>query len=78
MENNFAQTFTLLRFQLRQKWLWLALWLFGLTAFASGYVPAFEKIAEDQGKVGLFVTMQNPAMAAIVGPLKSYASRPVK
>ena len=43
----------LLRFQLRQKWLWLYLWLIGITAFASGYVSAFEKIAEDQGKVGL-------------------------
>ena len=69
MKNDFTQTFALLRFQLRQKWLWLSLWLLGLTAFASGYVPAFEKIAEDQGKVGLFVTMQNPAMTAIVGPL---------
>ncbi|WP_113827543.1 ABC transporter permease [Enterococcus cecorum] len=69
MKNDFTQTFALLRFQLRQKWLWLSLWLLGLTAFAGGYVPAFEKIAEDQGKVGLFVTMQNPAMTAIVGPL---------
>ena len=69
MDNKFTQTFALLRFQLRQKWLWLSLWLLGLTAFASGYLPAFEKIAEDQGKVGLFVTMQNPAMTAIVGPL---------
>lgn len=41
----------LLIFQLRQKWLWLCLWLIGVTAFASGYVSAFEKIAEDQGKV---------------------------
>lgn len=69
MKRRFTYTFMLLIFQLRQKWLWLCLWLIGITTFASGYVSAFEKIAEDQGKVGLFITMKNPAMAAIVGPL---------
>lgn len=69
MKKRFTHTFMLLHFQLCQKWLWLCLWLIGITAFASGYVSAFEKIAEDQGKVGLFITMKNPAMAAIVGPL---------
>ncbi|MGU9993905.1 ABC transporter permease [Ligilactobacillus salivarius] len=69
MKRRFTHTFMLLIFQLRQKWLWLCLWLIGVTAFASGYVSAFEKIAEDQGKVGLFITMKNPAMAAIVGLL---------
>ncbi|MDZ5584477.1 hypothetical protein [Enterococcus cecorum] len=44
MDNHFTQIFALLRFQLRQKWLWLSLWLLGLTTFASGYVPAFEKL----------------------------------
>ncbi|WP_019205797.1 ABC transporter permease [Limosilactobacillus ingluviei] len=69
MKNSFTQALALCRFQLRQKRVWLSLWLIGVVAFASGYVPAFEKIAADQGKAGLFVTMQNPAMAAIVGPL---------
>lgn len=58
MKRRFTHTFMLLIFQLRQKWLWLCLWLIGITAFASGYVSAFEKIAEDQGKVGLFITMK--------------------
>ena len=49
MKRRFTHTFMLLIFQLRQKWLWLCLWLIGITAFASGYVSAFEKIAEDQG-----------------------------
>lgn len=47
----------------------LVLWAIGISAFAGGFVPAFEEIAKGSGAlVGFYETMQNPAMIAITGP----------
>lgn len=36
--------------------------------FSGAFVPAFEEIAKGQGLLGMFETMQNPAMISMVGP----------
>ena len=36
--------------------------------FSAGFVPAFKEIAKGQGLVGMFETLQNPAMISMVGP----------
>ena len=69
LTKRFAQTTTLLRFNLWQSKVYLLLWTAIISLFACGYVPAFAKIARGQGKLGLFSTMKNPAITAFVGPL---------
>lgn len=36
--------------------------------FSGGFVPAFEELTSGQGLAGLYETLQNPAMIAMVGP----------
>lgn len=69
MKQNFYRTLTLWRMQFWRNRYGLLCWLIALGLFTSGYVPAFEKIAEDQGLQGMYLTMKNPAMIAMVGTL---------
>lgn len=69
MKQNFYRTLTLWRMQIWRNRYGLLCWLIALGLFTSGYVPAFEKIAEDQGLQGMYLTMKNPAMIAMVGTL---------
>lgn len=46
----------------------ILIWLVGVTAFSGGFVPAFEELTSGQGLAGLYETLQNPAMIAMVGP----------
>ncbi|MDL2211347.1 tetronasin resistance protein [Erysipelotrichaceae bacterium OttesenSCG-928-M19] len=45
----------------------IIIWIIALGLFSGGFVPAFEEIAQGQGLVGMYETMQNPAMIAMVG-----------
>lgn len=53
---------------LKRDWQKILLWVIILGGFCGGFVPAFEEIAKGQGLIGMFETMQNPAMVAMVGP----------
>lgn len=43
------------------------MWVLGLGLFSAAYVPAFEEIAKGNGLLGMYETMQNPAMISMVG-----------
>lgn len=53
---------------LKRDWKKMMIWLLGLGLFSGAYVPAFEEIGKGQGLLGMYETMQNPAMVAMVGP----------
>lgn len=69
LKQQFYRTGVLWKVQLWRNRYSLLAWILALGLFTSGYVPAFEKIAEDQGLKGMFITMNNPAMIAMVGTL---------
>ncbi|WP_165005711.1 MULTISPECIES: tetronasin resistance protein [unclassified Enterococcus] len=59
---------TLLLFQnLSRDWKKIFVWVFGTALFAGGFVPAFEEVTSGNGLIGLYETLQNPAMIAMVG-----------
>lgn len=58
---------TLLLEYLKRDWKLLLVWVAGLAAFSGGFVPLFVEMSEDGSLAGLFETMQNPAMVAMVG-----------
>lgn len=68
VNEKFANWSTLFFHYLRRDWKKLIFWIAGLGTFASAYVPAFQEIAKDGGGVGLFETMENPAITVMVGP----------
>lgn len=68
MNENFARWSVLFVQYLKRDWKKIAIWVLGLAAFCGGFVPAFAEIAKGQGAAGMFETMKNPAMIAIVGP----------
>ncbi|MBC6296327.1 tetronasin resistance protein [Listeria sp. FSL L7-1517] len=53
---------------LKRDWKKIIFWVGGLGLFSGAFVPAFEEIAKGNGLVGMYETMQNPAMIAMVGP----------
>lgn len=53
---------------LKRDWKKIIIWVLGLGLFVSGFVPAFKEIAKGEGLVGMYETLQNPAMISIVGP----------
>lgn len=53
---------------LKRDWKKIIFWIIGLGLFSAGFVPAFEEIAKGQGLIGMYETMQNPAMTSMVGP----------
>ena len=68
MEEKFACWHILFYQSLKRDWKKMIFWILGLGLFSAGYVPAFQEIAKGQGLLGMFETMQNPAMIAMVGP----------
>src|SRR5699024_4413937 len=46
----------------------ITFWILGLSLFSAGFVPAFKEMAKGQGLIGMFETLQNPAMISMVGP----------
>lgn len=68
MKEKFASWNILLMLYLKRDWKKIIVWIFGLGLFSAGFVPAFEEIAKGQGLAGMYETLQNPAMIAMVGP----------
>ncbi|GAA4063116.1 tetronasin resistance protein [Amphibacillus indicireducens] len=68
MQEKFARWDTLFLQHLKRDWKKIMIWVLGVGLFSAGFVPAFEEIAKGQGLIGMFETMQNPAMVSIVGP----------
>lgn len=67
MAEKFSQ-WNLLFFQfLKRDWKKIVVWLLGLGLFSGGFVSAFEELSKGQGLVGMYHTMQNPAMIAMIG-----------
>lgn len=67
MKEKFALWHLLFIEYLKRDWKKILIWVVGLGGFNGGFVPAFEEIAKGQGLAGMYETMQNPAMAAMVG-----------
>lgn len=73
MTEKFSQWNLLFWQFLKRDWKKIGVWLLGLGLFSGGFVPAFEELAKGQGLVGMYHTMQNPAMIAMIGttPVKN-------
>jgi ABC-2 type transport system permease protein len=68
MKEKFARWEILFAQYVKRDWKKILFWVFGVGLFSAGFVPAFEEIAKGQGAAGLYETLKNPAMIAIVGP----------
>lgn len=68
MKEKFARWDTLFVQYLKRDWKKIVGWVLGLGLFSSVFVPAFEEIAKGEGLLGMYETLQNPAMTAMVGP----------
>jgi len=68
MKEKFARWDTLFVQYLKRDWKKMIVWVLGLGLFSAGFVPAFKEIAKGQGLLGMFETLQNPAMISMVGP----------
>lgn len=68
MKEKFSRSGTLFLQYLKRDWKKIIFWITGLGLFSAIFVPAFEEIAKGQGLQGMYETMQNPAMTAMVGP----------
>ncbi|WP_164670477.1 ABC transporter permease [Virgibacillus doumboii] len=68
MKEKFARWDTLFLLYLKRDWKKIIVWILGIGLFSAAYVPAFQEIAKGQGLQGMFETLQNPAMIAMVGP----------
>ncbi len=68
MKEKFARWNVLFVQYLKRDWKKNIIWILGLGLFAGAYVPAFEEIGKGQGLIGMYETMQNPAMISMVGP----------
>lgn len=69
MYERFAHWTFLFIHYLKRDWKKIIFWIAGVGLFSGGFVPAFKEIAKGSGLAGMFETMQNPAMIAMVGPL---------
>jgi ABC-2 type transport system permease protein len=68
MREQFARWHILFLLYVKRDWKKGMVWILGLVLFSAGFVPAFEEIAKGQGLLGMFETLQNPAMITMVGP----------
>lgn len=68
MKEKFARWNILFIQYLKRDWKKIIVWILGLGLFAAAFIPAFEEIAKGDGLIGMYETMQNPAMVSIVGP----------
>lgn len=68
MKEKFARWDALFVQYLKRDWKKIIIWILGLGLFSGGFVPAFEEIGKGQGLLGMYETMQNPAMISMVGP----------
>lgn len=68
MKEKFARWEILFIQYLKRDWKKIIVWILGLGLFSAAFIPAFEEIAKGGGLVGMFETLQNPAMTSMVGP----------
>lgn len=68
MKEKFIYTNILLKEYLKRDWKIIVAWVLGIGIFAGGFVEAFVEIGKGQGLAGMFETMKNPAMIAMIGP----------
>ncbi|HLQ71521.1 MAG TPA: tetronasin resistance protein, partial [Bacillota bacterium] len=68
MKEKFARWHMLFWLNLKRDWKKMVIWIAGLGLFSAGFVPAFKEITKGQGLIGMYETLQNPAMIALVGP----------
>lgn len=68
MNEKFARWSTLFVEYIKRDWKKILVWVIGLGLFSGAFVPAFEEIGKGQGLIGMYETMQNPAMTSMVGP----------
>ncbi|WP_092988003.1 ABC transporter permease [Lacicoccus qingdaonensis] len=68
MKEKFARWDILFLQYLKRDWKKIIIWVLGIGLFSSGFIPAFKELAKGQGLVGMYETMQNPAMISMVGP----------
>ena len=68
MKEKFALWELLFLKYLQRDWKKILLWVVLLAGFSGGFVPFFDEIGQGTGLAGMFETMQNPAMASMVGP----------
>jgi ABC-2 type transport system permease protein len=68
MKEKFARWDILLIQYLKRDWKKMIIWILGVGLFSAGYVPAFEEIGKGEGLMGMYETLKNPAMIAMVGP----------
>ncbi|OQO68532.1 tetronasin resistance protein [Enterococcus villorum] len=68
MNEKFARWNVLFVHYVKRDWKKIIIWILGLGLFSGGFIPAFEEIGKGRGLLGMFETMQNPAMTSMVGP----------
>ncbi|MCF1684023.1 tetronasin resistance protein [Tetragenococcus halophilus] len=68
MKEKFARWNILFLLNLKRDWKKIIIWISGLGLFSAGFVPAFKEIAKGDGLLGMYETLQNPAMISMVGP----------
>lgn len=68
MKKHVARWHLLFILSIKRDWLKIVLWITCLALFSSLFVPAFQEIGKGDGLMGMFETLQNPAMTSIVGP----------
>ncbi|RDX01041.1 ABC transporter permease [Listeria kieliensis] len=68
MNEKFSRWMLLFIQYLKRDWKKIIFWVGGLGLFSGAYVPAFEEISKGTGLIGMYETMQNPAMISMVGP----------
>lgn len=68
MKEKFALWDALFIQYLKRDWKKIIFWVLGMSVFSGAFVPAFEEIAKGSGLAGMYETMKNPAMIAMVGP----------
>jgi len=68
MKEKFSRWDTLFAQYLIRDWKKMIVWIVGLGLFSAAFVPAFEEITKGQGLLGMYETLQNPAMTSMVGP----------
>lgn len=68
MKEKFARWDTLFLQNLKQDWKKIIFWIIGIGLFSAGFVPAFENLYSGQSLIGMYETLQNPAMTSMIGP----------
>lgn len=68
MQEKFARWDILCAQYLKRDWKKIIVWVLGLGLFSAAFIPAFEELAKGNGAMGIYETLQNPAMVSMIGP----------